>query len=143
MIRVNNTLDVQETGRKTPRMKTPTLLAAASVAALLSLAACNSEPEVVGGPADPQADVLKNAPQVELPPSIVASRTYRCADNSLLFVDFFSNDTANVRTSAEGERTRLTAANGGAYEAEGYSVSANSETIQYKAPNKSQQRCHV
>lgn len=124
-------------------MKTPKLLVAASVAALSTLAACNSEPEVIGGPADPQAEALKNAPPVELPPSILASRTYRCADNSLVYIDFFTNDTATVRTSADGERTRLTAADGGAYEAEGFSVSANAPTIQYKAPGKAEQRCHV
>jgi len=124
-------------------MKTPTLLAAASLAAMFTLAACNSEPEVIGGPADPQAEALKNAPPVELPPSITASRTYRCADNSLVFVDFFSNDTAAVRATENGERHQLGKAEGGAFEAEGYAVSANAETIQYKAPGKSEQRCRA
>ena len=124
-------------------MKTPNLLAAASVAALLILGACNSEPEVIGGPDDPNAQVLKNAPPVELPPTILASRTYRCADNSLVYIDFFSNDTATVRTSEQGERTQLASGEGGGYQTEGYSVSANADTIQYKAPGKSQQRCHV
>ena len=124
-------------------MKTPNLLVAVSLAALTTLAACNSEPEVIGGPADPQAEVLKNAPQVQLPPSILASRTYRCADNGLVYVDFFNNDTATVRTSPDGERHQLASAEGGAFEANGYSVSANAETIQYKAPDKAQQRCHA
>jgi hypothetical protein len=124
-------------------MKTPNLLAAASFAALITLAACNSEPEVVGGPADPQADALKNAPAVELPPSIAASRTYRCADNSLVYIDFFSNDTATVRASQDGERHQLAKAESGAFEANGYSVSANDSTIQYKAPNKAEQRCRA
>lgn len=124
-------------------MKTPTLLAAASLAAVLTLAACNSEPEVIGGPADPQADSLKNAPAVELPPTIAASRTYRCADNSLVYIDFFSNDTAAVRTEQEGARHQLAKAESGAFEAEGFSVSSNAETIQYKAPGKSEQRCRA
>ncbi len=124
-------------------MKTPNLLAAASLAALITLAACNKEPEVIGGPADPQAEALRNAPPVELPPSIAASRTYRCADNSLIYVDFFSNDTATVRTSENGERHQLAKAEGGAFEATGYSVSANAETIQFKAPDKAQQSCRA
>ena len=140
---VNMALDEGELGRKTPPMKTPNLLAAASLAALVTLAACNNEPEVIGGPADPQADALKNAPPVELPPSITASRTYRCSDNSLVYIDFFSNDTAAVRTTENGERHQLAKAESGALEAEGYSVSANSETIQYKAPGKSEQRCRA
>jgi hypothetical protein len=140
---VNIALDEEELGRKTPPMKTSHILAAASLAALITLAACNKEPEVIGGPVDPQAEALKNAPPVELPPSITASRTYRCADNSLVYIDFFSNDSAAVRTSENGERHRLAAAEGGAFEAEGYSVSANAETIQYKAPGKSEQRCRA
>ena len=124
-------------------MKTPNLLAAASLAALITLAACNQEPEVIGGPADPQAEALKNAPPVELPPTIVASRTYRCADNGLVYVDFFSNDTAALRTAQDGERHQLAKAEAGAFEANGYSVSANAETIQYKAPGKAEQRCRA
>lgn len=124
-------------------MKTPTLLMAASLAALVTLGACKSEPEVIGGPADRQAEALQNAPQVELPPSIVASRTYRCADNALIYVDFFSNDTAALRTAQDGERHQLAAAEGGGYEADGYKVSANEATIQYKSPNRSEQRCRA
>ena len=124
-------------------MKTPTLLTAASLAALLTLGACKSEPEVIGGPADRQAKALQNAPHVELPPSIVASRTYRCADNALIYVDFFSNDTAALRTAQDGERHQLAAADGGAFEADGYKVSANAATIQYKSPNHSEQRCRA
>ena len=124
-------------------MKTPNPLAAVSLAALITLAACNSEPEVIGGPADPQAEALQNAPPVELPPSITASRTYRCADNSLVYIDFFSNDTAAVRTSENGERHQLAASEGGAFGANGYSVSANADTIQYKSPDKAEQRCRA
>lgn len=124
-------------------MKTQNVLTAAAMAAFVVLGACNSEPEVVGGPEDPQAEILKNSPPVELPPSIVASRTYRCADNSLVYVDFFNNNTATVRASEQGDRTQLSAGEGGSYQTEGYSVSANAETIQYKAPGKSQQRCRA
>jgi uncharacterized protein (DUF2345 family) len=117
-------------------------LAAAALAATLSLAACNSEPEVVDTNPDPQAEVLKNAPPVELPPAIAASRTYRCKDNSLVYIDFYTNNTAMYRTEKGGTATTLTAAEAGqAFTAEGYSVSANAENITLTAPGKGTLTC--
>ena len=119
-------------------------LAAASVAALLSLAACNNEPEVVDTSPDPQAEALANAAPVELPPAIQASRTYRCKDNSLVYIDFYTNNTAMVRKTKGGEppEATLTAeAPGGAYTAEGYSVSGNSDQITYSSPTAGSQSC--
>ena len=50
---------------------------------------------------------------VELPPSIAASKTYRCGDNAIVHVDWMSdNKTANVRVG-EGPATILTAAEPG------------------------------
>ena len=118
------------------------MLAAASLAALLALGACKNEPEVIDTNPDPQADVLKNAAPVEAPPMIQASRTYRCKDNSLLYADFYTNDTVQVRTKKEEAGTTLTAAAAGQpYTAEGYSLSANSETVSYTAPGKGAQSC--
>lgn len=119
------------------------LFSTAAVAASLSLAACNNEPEVVqAGGADPQAEALKTAPKVELPPAIAASRTYRCKDNSLVYVDFYTNNTAMYRTEQGGTPTALTAAAPGQpYTAEGYSVSANADTISLTAPGKGTQSC--
>ena len=58
----------------------------------IALGACNSEPEVVGGQPDPMARELANAAPVELPPAIAASKTYRCKDNSLVQIDWLSQD---------------------------------------------------
>jgi hypothetical protein len=59
----------------------------------LALAACNSEPETVGGDApDPMAGELANAAPVELPPAIASSKTYRCKDNSLVQIDWLAQD---------------------------------------------------
>ena len=117
--------------------------AAASVAALLTLSACNSEPETIEANApDPQEEALRNAAPVELPPAISASHTYRCADNSLLYVEFLTNDTARVRTERGGTPTTLTAEGGNPpYTAEGYSLSDNALTITYSAPGKGSQSC--
>ncbi|MDB5697711.1 MAG: hypothetical protein JWN69_515 [Alphaproteobacteria bacterium] len=119
------------------------VFAAASVAAFLPLAACNQEPEVINaGPPDTQAKDLAAAAPVELPPSIAASRTYRCKDNSLVYIDFMSNQTANYRTSKSGEPVVLTApAQGQPYVADGYSVSSSGTEINLTAPGKGSQSC--
>jgi len=126
-------------------MQKTLLLAAAGIAATLSLAACNKEPEVIDTNPDPQAEALKNAPPVELPPAIQASRTYRCKDNSLVYIDFMSNNTAFVRKEkgAEPPIATVTAEQaGGEYKsADGYTVSGNSEQITYSAPGKGTQSC--
>ena len=120
-------------------MKNRALLAAAPLAALLALAACKQQ--TIDGNDDPQANAAK-APPVEAPPMIQASRTYRCKDNSLLYADFYTNDTVNVRDKKDGPGTTLTAAAAGQpYVAEGYSVSANAAQISYAAPGKGAQSC--
>jgi hypothetical protein len=124
--------------------KTPALPLAASLAALLALGACNNKPTtVVANEDDPQAEQLKNAKPVAAPPMIQASRTYRCKDNSLLYADFYTNNTVSVRAKKEGGTpTVLTAADGKPpYTAPGYSVSANAESISYTAPGKGTQPC--
>ncbi len=118
------------------------LLTAACGAALATLGAC-SEPEVVTvNKYDPQAEALKNRPKVELPPTILVTRTYRCRDNSLVYIDFLSNNTANYRTTPGTVPTVLTAEGGEPpYRAEGHSVSANAEEITLTAPGKGTQTC--
>ena len=118
------------------------LFAAASVAALLSLAACKNQPEMVDTNPDPMKDELAKASPVEAPPMIQASRTYRCKDNSLVYVDFYTNNTAQFRTEKGGPATALTAAEAGKpYTAEGYSVSGNAAQVTITAPGKGSQSC--
>ena len=109
--------------------KTP-LLAAAASAALLSLAACGQEAPERLNAYDPQEEALKNAAPVELPPAITVSRTYRCSDNSLIYVDFYNNNTALVRTTREGNPTQVMAAGGNPpYAGPGYTVSGNGTNV--------------
>jgi hypothetical protein len=132
-------------------MKNPRTLAAAPLAALLILAACNTEPQEVGGPADPQADALKNAPQVQLPPSIKEAKTYRCKDNSLVYVNFMSdNVTANVRDKEE-EPPRVTLkapAPGQPFEGveplgKGFKLSGSGATVTYTSPDSGTLSCRA
>jgi hypothetical protein len=103
--------------------RTPLLLAIAAAA----LAGCNDSNTIVaGGPDDDPANQAPatNAP-VELPPSIVASRTYRCRDNSLIYIDWLSNDTARVKASRDEVGTTVTKGEDGAYAAEGQTLTGD------------------
>ncbi|KQN04766.1 hypothetical protein ASE85_07150 [Sphingobium sp. Leaf26] len=121
------------------------LIAVASVA-LLSACNKNDEPEVVGGPADPMAAQLANAAPVELPPSVKANKQFRCKDNSLIFVDYMSDDkTALLRTEKGGTATSLKAAEAGQpFTAEGgYEVKGSGDDVTIAIPGKGAQACHV
>ena len=71
-----------------------------ALAATLALSACKENTIVENGPPDPMANELANAAPVELPPSITASKSYRCADNSVVYIDWLSNGAARVKKSA-------------------------------------------
>ncbi|HEY0446139.1 MAG TPA: hypothetical protein VGD19_06765 [Allosphingosinicella sp.] len=122
-----------------------TLLSTAAVAAFLALAACSNEPETVSaGGADPQAEQLKKAPPVTLPPAIRASKTYRCKDNSLIYVTFMTDDvTAAVRDKQEDPpvATLKAPAPGEPYVSEGYSLSGSGDAVTYNSPEKGSQSC--
>ena len=127
-------------------MQKTDFLAAAAIAASATLAACNSEPEAITvNKYDAQAEALKKAAPIEAPPIIQVSHAYRCADNSLVYVDFLSNNTANVRTERGGVPVAVLTAQDGnpPYTGSGYTVSAKSEQITYTAPGKGAQSCHT
>ena len=117
--------------------------AAASLAALFAFGLAACENETIDPNENPETEKSRNnAATVEAPPMIQASRTYRCKDNSLLYADFYTNDTVVVRAAKDGPGTTLTApAAGQAYAADGYSLSANAAQISYTAPGKGAQSC--
>lgn len=119
--------------------------AAAAIAGSLALSACNSEPEtVVAGPADPQKEALAKATPKQLPPSIQQSRVYRCAGNALVYVDFYTNNTAQLRTEEGGTPVTLTAEGGNPpYRAEGYSVSANAANANIVVGGGASKQCRA
>jgi hypothetical protein len=122
-----------------------TLLLAAAAGASIALAACNNQPEVLGANKyDPQAEALKNAAPVAPPPMVSASKTYRCSDNSLFYVDFYSDNTATIRTEQTGTPTSLTSTNGQPpFTATGYSVSGNGNNVRITAPGHNNIACHT
>lgn len=114
--------------------------------AAAALAGCNKQDHTItGGVPDPMANELTNAGQVTLPPAILASKTYRCKDNSLVYIDWLSdNRSATVRTDKNGTPAPLTAPEAGqAYVAEGYSLTGDSAapTITITLPGKGSQSC--
>lgn len=125
-------------------MNKPILLAA-TAAASIALSACNSEPEVLTlNKYDPQAEALKNAAPVAPPPMVSASQIYRCSDNGVFYVDFYSDNTATIRTEQTGTPTSLTSTNGQPpFTAEGYSVSGNGANVRITAPGHNNVSCHT
>ena len=98
-----------------------------SAAILTGLSACDNNPAEVGpGAADGNAPTAASSPKlsIELPPAIAASRQYRCSDNSLAFVDFYSDDrSASLKTEKDGRSVRLTGPEAGAtMVTDGYSL---------------------
>ena len=74
-------------------MKNLLIIAVASAA----LMACQKETIVQGDtPEEVAADAATaaNAAEVVLPPSIIASKSYRCKDNSVVYIDWLSDGSA-------------------------------------------------
>jgi hypothetical protein len=93
--------------------------------AAAALAGCNDKSHtiVAGGPDDDESVNATHA-KVELPPSILDSKSYRCGDNTIVYVDWLSDKkSANVRSERNGLPTHLTA------EAEGQPLTGAGVTL--------------
>jgi hypothetical protein len=98
------------------------------LAAAAALAGCNKESHTIvagGEPDDNTANAVANA-NVQLPPSITASKSYRCADNKLVYVDWMSDGSARVKNKRDEVGTVVAA---GAADLKG---DAKSASITYK-----------
>ena len=123
-------------------MKNLLLIAAASVAMM----ACQKE--TIDPGAEKKEIAAANAakaPKVVLPPSISATKIYRCKDNSVVHIDWLSdNQSANLRAGEATVAVQLkAAAAGAAMTAEGYSLTgdAKAPTITLTRPGKDAQSC--
>jgi hypothetical protein len=138
-------LDGSRVDRKGADMTRTSLLV--TLAAAAALAGCNKENHtIVAGPDTGENDMNVAKTPVQLPPSIVATKLYRCADNSVVTVDYLSdNKSANVHLGKGGALTQVTAPEPGKpmTAAGGYSVegSANSSSATIAVPGHSSQTC--
>jgi hypothetical protein len=122
-------------------MKTFATLAAA--AALLALGACKQETVVSGDLDDMKAEVA-SAKKVELPPSVLSTKAYRCKDNSIVYIDLFVGDKmANLRETKEGTPVMLKADEAGKplLGDGGYSVSGSGSALTVTRPGHGTQSC--
>ncbi len=73
------------------------------LAAAAALAGCNKEDHTIvagGEPTDEPTNAAANA-GVQLPPSIVGSKIYRCGDNKLVYIDWMSDGSAHMKKSKD------------------------------------------
>ena len=129
-------------GNGRPMTRNPLALCLVAAAAL---AGCKQSPTIVSGDPADDTNVPANGP-IALPPSIVATKIYRCADNKVVYVDYLSdNKTANVRTEEGGTPTQVTAPEPGKEmtAAGGYSLtgSATAASATIAVPGHSSQTC--
>lgn len=122
----------------------PLMTAAAALA--LSLGACQKkQPEVIDTTApDPMASQLANAAPVELPPSITASVSFRCKDNSLAYVDFFKGNTQALLRFKKGESPIVlkAATDGDPLTGDGYTLTGTQDEISLIKPDGTKLDCH-
>jgi hypothetical protein len=114
-----------------------------TLVAAAALAGCNKETQTV----TPDANNVVAKTPIVLPPSIAASKTYRCGDNSVVFVDWLSdNKSANVRTDPTGSPIQVVAAEPGKpLTGNGISLtgSASGSSVTVERPGHGSQTCNV
>jgi hypothetical protein len=139
-----NSLDAQCCTREisAPMTKAPIL---AAVAALLSLAACNGQatPTAEQNASDAANAAEAAKPPVEMPPSVTATKTFRCDDNSVVSVEFYVGDKqANLHPTEKGPAVMLRADEAGKpLIAEGYSLEGSQKKITLTTPKAKGQTC--
>lgn len=124
--------------------RTPLLITLAAAAAL---AGCNKESHtiVAGDPGDNDVNTAAAKP-IALPPSVVSSKIYRCADDKVVYVDYLSdNKSANIRTEQGGSPTQVTAPETGKpmTAAGGYSLegATSAASVKIAVPGHPAQTC--
>jgi membrane-bound inhibitor of C-type lysozyme len=119
------------------------LLRTAALGAALTLSACNQEPDAAG--ADAEANARNIAAPVVMPPAIASSYTYRCKDNSLVQIDFMTDDkTAMLRAPKDGPTITLSAPEAGKpYVSGEHVVTGKGKEIIVTLPGKSSQSCRA
>ena len=123
----------------TKTLFTLTLVAAAA------LAGCDQSDHTINANAPDDTQANTAAAPVVMPPAIVASKIYRCKDNSVVYIDWLAGDmSADIRTEQGGTPIVLKAdAAGGPLKAEGFSLIGlpTAKTVTLTRPGKGEQAC--
>ena len=113
--------------------------------AAAALAGCNKSTPAANEAAAAEANAAQANIVAEMPAAIVASKIYRCKDNSLVYIDWLAGDTtADIRAEKGGAATVLKAdAAGGALKAEGYALIGlpTAKVVTLTRPGKGEQAC--
>ena len=70
--------------------------------AAAAIAGCNSNDHTITAGGPDEANAAEAAQNVTLPPSIAASKSYRCKNNKLVYVDWMSDGTAHAKETKDG-----------------------------------------
>lgn len=91
--------------------RTPLLITLAAAAALAGCHPTTIDPNKDN---NDEANATAAKAPIALPPSVVSSKIYRCADDKVVYVDYLSdNKSANIRTEQGGSPTQVTAPEAG------------------------------
>lgn len=106
-------------------------LSTLAIAAAAALAGCEQETVTPRGPYDPNANLTNRSGPIELPPAITSSHAYRCKDNSLVYIDWYSDGSARVKATPTEAGTHVPAPAPDAAEPPQLVGSASATTITY------------
>lgn len=114
--------------------------------AAAALAGCKEQSHTITAASPDDQGATVNTAAVVLPPAIEASKSYRCKDNSLVYIDWLNDKkTADIRAGSKtADPKRVLAPEAGkAFVAEGYSLTGTSDgsTITLARPGKESQSC--
>jgi len=114
------------------------LLCSTILAAAAALAGCDQSDHNLTevGPYDPRAEAANNTASVTLPPAITAQKSYRCKDNSVVYVDWYADGSARVKKDKTEAGTPIPAPSEGVTPA--LTGDAKSASITYNGKT-----CHV
>ena len=117
-----------------------------ALVAATALAGCNKQDHtIVAGTRESRETNTVDPSTIKLPPAIEASKSYRCKDNSVVYIDWLNDKmTADIRPKKTDPATRVTTAEAGKpMTAEGYSLTGSStaSSITVERPGKGSQSC--
>lgn len=119
-----------------------TLIIAALAATALTACGKDDHTIVAGSKED---NVTVNAAAIVMPPAIESTKSYRCKDNTVIYIDWLDDKkTADIRASKAGSATRVTSAEAGKpLAAAGYSLTGtkDSGSVTVERPGKGSQIC--